>query len=224
MGDKFKLDSNGTCQSCNVVAVAAENLQCFMCKTIYHCACPEMGEDDKVGTKLLINSYNWSSTKGNFKFFCDSCVTKLEIDTLNSETNRLNNVEDNITTIKSELAEIKTLLKQGGKQATKQGNSNTIDNIWFNKDRLESTKVAPAEPMLVINNTQDLNNESVEKAIVDNSIPVTKSFKNNAGDLFLVCDTPDSCDKLKDIIASITENIQVKSVTRKKTFYYYCWS
>ena len=53
MCDKFKLDSNGTCQSCNVVAVAAENLQCFMCKTIYHCACPEMGEDDKVGTKSL---------------------------------------------------------------------------------------------------------------------------------------------------------------------------
>ena len=128
----------------------------------------------------------------------------------------MNNVEDNIATIKSEVAEIKTLLKQGGKQATKQGNSNTIDNIWSNKDRLESTKVAPTESIRVINNTQDLNNESVEKAIVDNSIPGTKGFKNNAGDLFLVCDTPDSHDKLKDIIAYITENIQVKSVTRKK--------
>ena len=67
--------------------------------------------------------------------------------------------------------------------------------------------------MLVVNQG---NSDSVEKAIVDNVIPVTKSFKNNSGDLVIVCDTQDSRDKLKNAIASTTENIEMKAVTGKK--------
>ena len=219
MGDQFKLDTNGTCQSCNVVAVAAENLQCIICKGLFHCACPNMGEDDKVGTKSLVSNFNRPSTKLNFKFFCDCCLTNFEVNMANTDNNRLKTLEGNFTTIKTELEEIKTLLKENGKPATKQGKSNShispVDNIWFNKSRLESTKVAPAEPMLVVNNAQEVN-ESVEKAIVENSIPVTKSFKDNSGNLVVVCDTTDSRDKLQNIIATTSGNIEMKSVTKKK--------
>ena len=220
MGDRYKLDTNGTCQTCNVVAEAVENIQCFMCKGVFHCACPGMSDDDKVGTKSLFTAFNRPSTQKNFKFFCNCCLTKFEIDMVNTSTNRLNTMEGNITTIKSELEEIKNLLKENSKPATKQGKSNlnnipTLDNIWFNKARLESTKVAPAEPMLVLNNSQEVN-VSVEKAIVENSIPVTKSFKNNSGNLVVVCDSEDSRDKLQSIIASTTENVEMRSVTKKK--------
>ena len=70
--------------------------------------------------------------------------------------------------------------------------------------------------MLVINNSNGSNNDSVEKAIVDNAIPVTKCYNNNSGDLVIVCDTLDSRDKLKDIISSTTENIEMKAVAKKK--------
>ena len=219
MGDQFKLDDNGTCQSCSTVSLEAENLQCYMCKGIFHGACPNLTDEDRVGTKSLISNFKRPSTKLNFKFFCHNCLTKFEIIMVNTETNRLNTMEGNINSIKSELEEIKTLLKQNGKPATNQGKSNshfpTTENIWFNKSRLESTKVSPAEPMLVLNNAQEVN-ESVEKAIVENSIPVTKSFKNNSGKLVVVCDTQDSRDKLQNIIATSSGNIEMKPVTRKK--------
>ena len=118
------------------------------------------------------------------------------------------------------MEEIKNLLKREPKPATNQGkNTNlsmsNVDNIWFNKARLETTKVAPAEPMLVVNNAQAVN-ESVEKAIVENSISVTKSFKNNSGNLVVVCDDQDSRDKLQNILATTTENVEMKSVNKKK--------
>ena len=112
------------------------------------------------------------------------------------------------------MSAIKNLLKKSAKPVGLQ--TKFDNNIWFNKDKLVSTKVAPAESILVVNKSQRLNNDSVEKAIVDNAIPVTKSYNNASGDLVIVCDTPDSRDKLKDIISSTTENIQMKSITRKK--------
>ena len=219
MGEQYKLDTNGTCELCKEISLTVENLQCFMCKDIFHGACSKMSEVDKVGTKSLITAFNRPSTQKNFKFFCDCCLTKFENDAVKTETNRLNTVEVNISTIKSELEEIKNMLKDKSKPTRLEKNKHTdisnVDNIWFNPARLKTTKVPPAEPMLVLKNIEDVS-ESVEKAIVENSISATKSFKNNSGNLVVICDNDDSRDKLRDIIASTNENVEMKSVTKKK--------
>ena len=122
--------------------------------------------------------------------------------------------------MKSDLEEIKNLLLKEKSPTAKQEKSkpsytSSGDNIWFDKARLESTKVAPAEPMLVLNNSEGVV-ETVEKAIVENSIPVTKSSKNNSGNLVVVCDSHDSCEKLQNIISSKDENVEMRSTTKKK--------
>ena len=132
MAEQFQLDSNGTCASCKEVSAAVENLKCFMCNTLFHCACPNTGEDDKVGTKSLITAFNRPSTKRNFKFLCDSCATKTEINLVNSETNRLNVLETSVSAMSSELTEIKNLLKKAEKPAEKQRklDSSSIKKNW----------------------------------------------------------------------------------------------
>ena len=216
MAEQFQLNPDGTCKSCNTVTVATENLKCLMCKEMFHGACPNTSEDERVGTKSLIGCFNRPSTKRNFQFLCDPCLTKMENSMAGSDANRLNTLENNLSNINAELTEIKNLLaKQTGKPppVVKQKGS---ENIWFNKDKLASMKAAPAESMLIINNICEADNDSVEKAIVDNAIPVTKSFKNNDGGLVLICETTDTRDKLKDIIASTNEDIQLKAVLKKK--------
>ena len=69
--------------------------------------------------------------------------------------------------------------------------------------------------MLQLNDSTEIN-ASVEKAIMDNNIPVTNTFKNKTGDLIVVCDTSDSRDELQRIIRSNTENATMKPVTLKK--------
>ena len=138
MGDQFKLEPDGTCQSCKVITCTLENIQCFTCKGFFHCACPGMvSDDDKVGTKSLVTAFNRPSTQNNFKSFCDCCLTKLEIDTANTDSSRLNTVEVSITTIKSEMEEIKNLLLKEKSPTAKQEKSKPSytsngDNTWFN--------------------------------------------------------------------------------------------
>ena len=215
MGEQLKLNSDGSCSLCNTVPQDEENIQCFTCKSHFHCGCLSCSEDDKVGTRSLVTAFNRKSTKLNFKFYCDTCLTNLEISIANSESRRLGVVETNVASIKSELAEIKNLLVKQNipKQETAKPHS---DNIWFNKERLASTKVPPAKPMLVVNSPESDNSESIEKAIIDNGIPVTKSYKNNLGKLVLVCDSDDSREKLKSAIASTSQTVEMKSMTEKR--------
>ena len=215
MGEQYKLQLDGSCPACKVVAVTKENAQCFMCKASFHCACPEASEDAKVGTASLITAFNRTSTKANFKFYCDVCVANMEINIAKSESERIRVLESNIDSIKSELAEIKNLLKSPS-VAKPTVSKSPDENIWFNQERLATTKVPPAKPVLLVNNIQESNNESIEKVIIDNGIPVTKSYKNNSGDLVLICDTADSRERLKTAIASSSETVQMKTVGSKK--------
>ena len=220
MGDQFKCDSSGTCNSCKEVVMAEENLECFFCKGVYHGSCSNMAQEEKPGTKSLVTHFNRPSTQKNFKFFCNTCLTKFEIDLASNDTRRLNKVEDNISDIKTELEDIKKLLKENGKplpparRANDDGASG-VDNIWFDKSRLESTKIAPAQPMLLLNNEEIVNN-TVEKAIIEKGIPVTNSYTNKSGKLVVVCENVESRDELQRIIASSNENVEMKSITKKK--------
>ena len=216
MGDKFKLDpSNSICPCCNEVSQAVDNLQCFLCKAVFHAACPTMVEEEKVATKSFVNQFNRSSTKKNIKFFCECCLTNVERDLASDESRRLNTVEGNIKNIMSELKELKDILKESSTKKEEAASTVKSDNIWFNKERLESTKVAPSESMLQLNDSQEMK-ASVERAIIDNNISVTKSFKDKTGDLIVVCDSSDSRDELQRIIQSNSENATMKPVTKKK--------
>ena len=57
---------------------------------------------------------------------------------------------------------------------------------------------------------------NLNKVIVDDSIPVAKSFKNSTGGLVLVCANINSREKLKDIISEKDENLRMKSIVKKK--------
>ena len=75
--------------------------------------------------------------------------------------------------------------------------------------------------MLVINSAPESATESIEKAIVDNRISVTDSFKNTSGKLVMVCDSEDSRERLKTAIESLGKNHRLRllvsiSNTRKK--------
>ena len=56
----------------------------------------------------------------------------------------------------------------------------------------------------------------MEKAIVENGIPVTNSYTNNSGKLVVVGEHLEYRNELQRIIASSNENVDMKPVTKKK--------
>ena len=61
--------------------------------------CSEVSNDEKVATKTMINSYLTSSTKRNFVFYCDKCLTELEISKTETESKHIEKLEKNMSGI-----------------------------------------------------------------------------------------------------------------------------
>ena len=226
MASKFKLDSTGKCSECKAVPVADEVLKCFICNSSFHGNC---NVEDKIGLKTLVINFTKKSTKDNFKFFCDSCLTKFEFDMSKTENDKIVSMENSLlafktefSSVKSELSEIKSMLcLQGGSSniespsIEKPANSTmSSDNVWFNKERLEKTKLPPVQPMLILNKDKISASESIENVIYENKIPVTKTYTNSSGDVVMVCDSIESRDRLKDLTK--TDDFELKSVAGKK--------
>ena len=78
------------------------------------------------------------------------------------------------------------------KSETKTRKQNVLPegNVWANKERLEALKAPEPKAALVISSTDPVKNalaqDIVEKVVVENSISLAESRKNNNGDLVSV--------------------------------------
>ena len=93
MAEKFMLDDNGNCSACGNLSVENEHTKCFSCSKLYHVVCKSASAEEKVASMTMIRNFLQSSTKKNFLFFCDKCVTALEISQSESDSKRINLLE-----------------------------------------------------------------------------------------------------------------------------------
>ena len=225
MGDQFKLDGDGICPKCNLQSVGGEHIQCISCNNYFHVICGSSSADEKVATKTTINNYNNPSTKNNFVFFCDRCLTEMEIGKSESDTRRIDLLEGKMTGMDQKLAEIMALLKapstnRAVEPARQAPTPEPKENPWFDVDRLAEVKVSKPKAVLVINNSSDHGKnvetqEVVEKVIVDNAVSLKNSHKNKDGDLVLVCESEAVRDELKNLVEEADESIDMKSPSVK---------
>ncbi len=152
----------------------------------------------------------------------------MEINTTETDTQRINTLESNMNAMNTQLSEIKQLLLK--KDAPERpvnnvtevnSNASKQNSIWFNKERLETVKAPPAPSVLVVGKTNEQekdqkNLEVVEKVIMENNIGLKKSYKNKSGELVLVCESKETRDNLSNIVESIDKRIPTKSPNGKR--------
>ena len=227
MGDQFKLDQAGNCPSCSQLSVKGEHVKCYSCDELFHIVCSAASSENKVATKTMASSYLQPSTKRNFVFYCDSCLTELEIQRANSESQRVNILEKKMNSIDTQLNEIKKLLNEKPKVKENElfgsvkKDANNGECIWFNKERLATVKAPEVKAVLVVSKSENLQRESenhgiIEKAVMDNNIPLSDTYENKSGDLVIVCESEDARDKLKTAVESTHQHIGMSSPKPKK--------
>ena len=220
MSDQFKLDGDGHCKSCKAVPAPGETIQCYTCSGTIHAICSGASTEDKVATKTMINSFLLSSTKRNFVFYCDICLTKMEINKADADSLRVNILEEKMEGIDKQLNEIMKVLS-GPVPSKKKNDDSKIQeqskyNIWFDSKKLESIKAPEPKAVLVINKDADTNknveNQNViEKIVLENEIQLSDSHKSGSGDIVLVCEKREARDKLKDLVHTADEGIAMIS-------------
>ena len=226
------MDDQGNCPTCCNLSSPSEHVICFLCKKLFHAICNKANLDEKFATKTMVNSFLLPSTKGNFKFFCDICVTSLEVSAADSNNQRINLLETKMSSINGQLKEMMTLMKSSvenetvappvvNKKKIKQA-STTRDSIWNDPVRLATVKAPSPSAALVIprnpdQQTQSENKNAIEKAILENHIPLKQTFTNHAGELVLVCESPEKRDELKTLVQSVKEDIKMNAPKVKKS-------
>ena len=225
MADQFKIDGDGKCSACNSLSVRGEHVQCFACKDYFHAVCSSVNADTRVGTKTMVSLFLGTSTKRNFVFYCDKCLTELEIKSAESESARVDTLEKKMNNIDKQLEEIMKVLKDKTKdkqveQVRAKNKEMKVDSIWDNKERLANVRAPEPKAVLVINKSDDTNknienHEIIEKAVMDNDISLSKSYENETGDLVLVCESQEARDKLKTAVEIAKQDITMSSPKTK---------
>ena len=213
MSEVFKINDESICQSCAKVPSEGQSLQCFTCKGVFHAICENTNNESKLGKNTLVKQFLAVSTKENFKFFCNKCLTELEINMAQSSTDKINALEKKYGNMETRLHKIMELLSKEEVTNNKPINSiHTTSNIWLNKEELEKIKAPPAKSMLVVKKADNHENQSVvESAIMSNNIPVVESYQKKSGDLMIICESENARNELKHLVTTSNGNIVIST-------------
>ena len=179
----------------------------------------------------MVNNFKATSTKKNFMFLCNCCLTTLENNLADVDGQRIRKMERNMELITKELGEIKKLVSdkpfpttvsnsdsgiEGHQKEKVSKVEKPVENIWRDAERLASVKAKPAESVLVISkgidSSTDKNNmDLVENMVVEGKVPVKKSFKNRNGNLVVVCESEESRDALVTQVSEMNSDIEMKT-------------
>ena len=201
---KCQLEKDGKCSSCSNIIADDSIIKCSKCKLLFHAVCSTY--ENEICNKTLFKLFCSKSTKSNFMWFCDACLTSFEFDAASNDTARINNLEHQINTMNSRFDEMKELILN-----TKPSSNKNVDNSYVqnnqNKENetnqksnvTEKTKEPLAKhninPWRVqtrvtilkdnLGNTPDL--AEFEKRALDNNLKVKKATWDTKGNIVLVC-------------------------------------
>ena len=220
MAENVKIGKNSICSGCEATPVQEECIKCFICKSSFHALCPN---GVHLGTKTLVKAFGSASTKNNYKMFCDVCLTQFERNLVETKDQKVDGLVDKVNTIENKLTEITKLIKSNPLSLNSdQPDTITHSSIWHNNKRVENMKAslkAPSEPSALVvkgKPSPEQNKEmrdKVQQVMIDNNIPVTKSFTKPSGDIVMLCETEDDREKLKNIVLATDNEIVMNSPT-----------
>ena len=221
MSDVLKIDDNGVCKSCEKIAAQGDYLKCLSCKGLFHIVCQNAIGDLKAATKTTVVQVLQPSTKRNFVFFCNCCITKYEIEQASEESKRLNSIEEKVAELSNKLEEMSALLIEQ-KSCPTPILKNKSKSVWFKEESQSNvTEITSPDPpvssnsVLVIDHLDDeeVNRENrriVENVVLDNNICLKDSFENKKGDLIIICESPEKRGNLKSKIEAANAGINLK--------------
>ena len=208
MSGPYQLTSDGKCKSCITDVEDHEILKCFRCKFNFHALCKG---STALCNKSLLVLFHQKSTKKNFVWFCDICLTELEInetESMASHTQKVNDLENKIDLLSAQVTSITDilspdsqsgLLNRPGAVSTVQS-GNATNNVWQNTSKV----------LIMKNNIESPNLEQLEKRIVGEQIQVSNSKRNTNGDVVITCPTSVAANKVKELAAELLPDHTVK--------------
>lgn len=207
----FKISKDSVCSTCKLKASDKESLKCRICESLYHVVCSHITKDNKdiaICNKSLLGLFSLPSTKLNFSWSCDSCLTQVETDqvaTLSQKITALSNSQENDTSkltaqIVSLTDSVKFLTEKFNELSlpSKSDEASITDSVWNNTARMHKVKSA-----IVVKADQQGNKVSakeVRKIVTEKGIPVNSVIESDTGELFVNLPDEESRDRVSQLL------------------------
>ena len=183
---------------------------------VYHALCPSAAnKQDNICNATFLKLWHASSTKANFKWYCDICLTEME-------TTKCSSLENVVHTLVKKVSELTNEV-----QKMKQPENSPVPNqpsglppVMHSGAWADPKSVQNLRASLVIkpNDKKDkVNLESIRKIVVDNNIPVSKVGVSTSGNTFVHCPSVAVRDKLQSLLESDIPNQTVHALKEKLT-------
>ena len=221
----FKLDVQGICQTCCKKAIEVEVIRCSCCQFYFHAICDsESGITDYIAKKTHLGLHKGASTKSNFIWRCDTCLTISEANEAASLKDVMRGLIDRFSQLEGKLvSEIKIQVAEEFKKLT-ASQSQEFDKlstkvpepkqqnqtVWNNPTSVENLKAS-----LLIKadgNGRPVDADKVTKMVMDHGVPVNKVVVTSTGDTFMNFPNVESLDKIRPLLEQSDNEV----VTLKK--------
>ena len=226
---KFQVDENGSCTSCKSNGrdlPKSELIKCSYCKEHFHAICDAYEASKAICNKSFFRLFTQGSTKNNFTWTCDACVTNIEIAKHATLEQQVQSLMGIVTTLSKEVKELKSLAVPIFKK-TSSGTGNTEEVLKTTtiqeadgvnpKTWSQVARHTPEKASLLIkgDNGKAIDLDIVKDIVVTNKIPVTSTAVKDNGDTYLNFPCQHSRAKatpmIKSKMADVKEIVTLKS-------------
>jgi len=181
-----------------------ELISCRSCKLTFHgCGCTGLPKNKPAwSTVSLVKSFNSETTKPNFLFLCDECLTSFEQREADVESERITRLEKRLINVEgkilSELSELKSLSSKAPVPSPPPVVPTPPNPLWTDPARLDKLKV-PATFMVRPDSggNAPVSLSKIGELADKQSIPVHSTSSDPQGRTWITTQDQESCDKLK---------------------------
>ena len=218
----------GKCQTCNddKIIIPSSIVKCFACKQSFHAlGCKD--EAPGYANMSLLTCFQRTSTRNNFLFSCDTCLTKSEMLKADKEQatyqllhNRITQLESiimsELTDIKSQLPKPSDVTKTSVPSVPTDVSSvghhppQTSSHGWSDPTKIAACKssstflIKPSSPGKPAIDIPKLNNIAIE-----NSFTIHKTSVNSKGHTIVVVEGESSSQAFMPAVANAVSNASV---------------
>ena len=181
--------------------------------------CSSSGKHEGICNQTFLKLFLTSSTKSNFKWFCDACLTEFETKKVTTLEEKFTMLSEQLNALSKDFKEVKDAIPSksdvsgcsGEMTCSSSHNKNTLYGDGERVRKIKSSLVIKHKTGNPDTQPADLN--ELRKIAVENKIPVSNVGVSDNGCTYIHCPSVEDRNKLQPLL---TEHLSTKDVVPLK--------
>ena len=207
-----------------------ETICCLFCKTPYHAVncfmeqadnCfPNQGFNNQWKPALENKKGAWRRRPGNVRFICDYCMTQFEIGLVQTDTDKVDRLDERMNGFSEDMSELKKLvfdLTKAVDSKDMQQASVSCEEQELARPSSSSYSEMVTRQLITVKTTDQsvVSENKLGQILANNGVPFHKTFTNN-GKTGIILPDKSSAKKAKEVLNTEIPNTSINEVKSRQ--------